>query len=121
MGKRILLSLLGLILLFVFVGCTTEKYGLGVDKSAPEVKVKDIFLKEELFGKPVTLTGKIVSQCGSNGCWFVLQDDTGQVFINLAPGNITLPPRMNMTARVTGTINVVQGQLQVFARGVELK
>jgi len=51
----------------------------------------------------------------------VLQDDTGQVFVNLAPNNMTLPPRMNKTAKVTGIVYPVEGQLQVIAQGVEVK
>jgi len=64
-------------------GCSAEKYGAAVDQSISTVKVKDVFLNNDLVGSPVTLEGKISSQCGSNGCWFVLQDDTGQVFIIL--------------------------------------
>lgn len=126
MKKTILIALgiiLSIILTVTFFGYSsdkTEKYGSGVDKTATEVKVKDIFLRN-LQGITVTLEGKIVSQCGSNGCWFVLRDDTGQIFINLAPSNLTLPPRMNMTAKVTGIVNVIEGQFQVFAHGVEVR
>ncbi|MDH4233158.1 MAG: DNA-binding protein [Nitrospirota bacterium] len=105
----------------VLSGCASEQYGAGIDKNIPAVKVKDIYLDSGVIGKRVTLQGTISSQCGSNGCWFVLQDDTGQVFVNLAPNNMTLPPRMNKTAKVTGVVYPVEGQLQVIAQGVEVK
>ena len=102
-------------------GCSAEKYGAGVDRDVPVMKVKDVFLDRGIIGRKVTLKGTISSQCGSNGCWFVLQDDTGQIFINLAPRNMTLPPRMNKSAKVTGIIYPVQGELQVIAEGVEVR
>ena len=102
-------------------GCSAEKYGAAVDQSISTVKVKDVFLNNDLVGSPVTLEGKISSQCGSNGCWFVLQDDTGQVFINLAPNKMTVPPRMNRNAKVTGIVYPVQGELQIIAQGVEIR
>lgn len=120
MKKRISVILL-LLLAVVIPGCASEQYGSGIDKNIPAVKVKDIYLDSGVIGKRVTLQGTISSQCGSNGCWFVLQDDTGQVFVNLAPNNMTLPPRMNKTARVTGVVYPVEGQLQVIAQGVEVR
>lgn len=110
-----------LLLTIALLGCGAEKYGAGVDKSISALKVKDIFLNRGIVGKKVTLTGNISSQCGSNGCWFVLQDDTGQIFVNLSQNNMTIPPRMNKTAKVTGIVYPVQGQLQVIAEGVEVK
>lgn len=103
------------------LGCASEKYGAGVDRSVPEVKVKDVFLDSRAVGKKVTLQGTISSQCASNGCWFVLHDDTGQIFINLGPNNMTMPPRMNKKARVTGIVYPVQGELQIVAQGVEVR
>jgi uncharacterized protein YdeI (BOF family) len=102
-------------------GCSAEKYGAGVDNNVPVMKVKDVYLDRNIVGKKVTLSGTISSQCGSNGCWFVLQDETGQIFVNLAPRNMTVPPRMNKPAKVTGIVYPVQGELQVIAEGVEVR
>lgn len=112
-----------IIVLFVFgiIGCSAEKYGADLDRSIPVLKVKDIFLDQNIVGRKVALTGSISSQCGSNGCWFVLQDDSGQVFINLSPNNMSIPPRMNKKAKVTGTVHAVQGELQIIAEGVEVR
>lgn len=119
--KRVISVLLAAGIVLSLLGCSAEKYGTGVDKKIAAVKVKDIFLDSNPVGKKVTISGKISSQCGSNGCWFVLQDDTGQVFINLSQNNMTLPPRMNKTAKVTGIVYPVQGELQVIAEGVEVR
>jgi hypothetical protein len=123
MKKIYAVFLFGVIVLLAFslLGCSAEKYGAGVDKSVPAMKVKDIYLDSNIVGRKVTLQGTISSQCGSNGCWFVLQDETGQVFVNLAPANMTIPPRMNKSAKVTGIVYPVQGELHVIAEGVEVR
>lgn len=110
-----------LLVTFALAGCSAERYGAGIDKGIAHIKVKDIILDRSYVGKTVTLEGSIASQCGSNGCWFVLRDDTGQVFVNLAPNNMTIPPRMNKLAKVTGTVYPVQGELQIIASGVEVR
>jgi hypothetical protein len=119
--KSALSVLLTVSVFFSLAGCSSEKYGAGVDSTVATVKVRDIFLDNNPVGRKVTIEGKISSQCGSNGCWFVLQDDTGQVFVNLGPNNMTLPPRMNKKAKVTGIVYPVQGELQVIAEGVEIR
>jgi hypothetical protein len=119
--KKALLVLLAVLVVFSVIGCSSEKYGTGVDTKIASIKVKDIYLDSNPTGRKVTVEGKISSQCGSNGCWFVLQDDTGQVFINLGPKNMTLPPRINKTAKVTGIVYPVQGELQIIAEGVEVR
>ncbi|MCC6346280.1 MAG: OB-fold nucleic acid binding domain-containing protein [Nitrospirales bacterium] len=107
--------------LIVLAGCSAEKYGRGIDAGAPVIMVKDIMLKPELQGRDVTIVGRISSQCQSNGCWFFLQDDTGQVFVNLQPENFVLPSRMGKRVRVTGTVTTDQQGYQIIARGVEVK
>ncbi len=120
--KKTALIAISVLITFTLFGCAeAEKYGKGVDKGVKEMKVKDIFLDSSVVGKKVTLTGTIASQCASNGCWFVLQDETGQIFINLGPNNMTMPPKMNKIAKVTGVVYPVQGELQIIAEGVEVK
>lgn len=119
--KKVLSALVVAGVVLSLLGCSAEKYGTGVDTKTATIKVKDIFLDSNPVGRKVTVAGKISSQCGSNGCWFVLQDDTGQVFINLGPNNMSLPPRMNKSATVTGTVYPVRGELQIIAEGVEVR
>lgn len=118
---RLLAAVLAVWVVCSLCGCAAEKYGTGVDGKLPVIKIKDIFLDQKAEGRKVTVAGKVFTQCGSSGCWFVLQDDTGQVFINLAPHNMTLPPRIDRTARVTGVVARVEGELQVVAEGIEVR
>ncbi len=118
--KNLLLTAL-LLVSFVLAGCGGEKYGAGVDPDAPKVQVKDVFLKQELMGKKVTLEGSIVSQCQSNGCWFFLQDETGQIYIDLAKSGLTLPASPGKRAVASGTVVRSQQNYLLIATGVEVK
>ncbi len=105
----------------VLAGCGGEKYGAGVDPAAPKVQVKDVFLKQELMGKKVTLEGNIVSQCQSNGCWFFLKDETGQIYIDLSKSQLSLPARPGKLAVASGTVARSQQNYLLIATGVEVK
>jgi len=118
---RNLLLIFTLIITLFLAGCSEEKYGAGIDSSAPEVKVKDLFLQQHLLGQKVTLQGKIVSQCQSNGCWFFLQDDTGQLYIDMATNKFSLPPMQNKSVVATGTVAKSQNNIMLIATGVEVK
>lgn len=121
--KKVLLITVVFITSLVLAGCSGggDKYGAGVDANAQKVKVQDVFLKPDLMGKQVTLEGKIVSQCASNGCWFYLQDDTGQVYIDLSRNGFELPSLPNKTAIASGTVARTQQAYLLIATGVEVK
>ena len=120
MQKLIFLTLLFAALLLG--ACTKgEQYGAGVDQNAPVVKVNDLFLKPELMGRKVTLEGSVFTQCQSSGCWFVLEDDTGQVYVDLSRSQLTLPARLGKKATASGIVGNTQGNLLLFAEGVVIK
>ena len=118
---RNLLVIFTLLTTLLLAGCGAEKYGAGVDSSAPKVTVKDLFLKKNLLGQKVTLEGKIGSQCQSNGCWFFLQDDTGQLYIDLATNKFSLPPMQNKQVAASGTVARSRNSILLIATGVEVK
>ena len=118
---RHLILICTLVVTLILAGCGGEKYGAGVDASAQMVKVKDVFLKKNLLGQKVTLEGKIVSQCQSNGCWFFLQDDTGQLYIDMATNKFSLPSMPNKQVAASGTVARSQNNLVLIATGVEVK
>lgn len=115
---RLAAVLLSMVLL---AACGGEKYGAGVDAGAQKVKVKDLFLQQALLGQKVTLEGRIVSQCQSNGCWFFLQDDTGQIYIDLATNKFSLPALPNKQVVASGTVARSQQNILLVATGVEVK
>lgn len=118
---RNLLLIFTLLITLFLVGCSDEQYGAGIDSSAPKVKVKDLFLQQNLLGQKVTLEGKIGSQCQSNGCWFFLQDDTGQLYIDMATNKFSLPPMQNKPVVASGTVAKSKNNIVLIATGVEVK
>lgn len=118
--KQILLTVFLICSVFL-AGCSGEKYGLGVDPDASKVQVKDVFLKQELIGKKVTLEGNIVTQCQSNGCWFFLHDGTGQIYIDLSQNQFTLPSLPGKKVIASGTVARAQQSHYLVASGVEVK
>jgi len=46
---RNLLMISTLIITFFLAGCGGEKYGTGIDSSAPKMKVKDLFYNRTFF------------------------------------------------------------------------
>ncbi len=119
---KILLLGYVLVVSFFLAACSGgEKYGAGVDPGAPKVKVKEMFLRSDLMDKKVTLEGRIVSQCASNGCWFYLQDETGQVYIDLSRNGFELPSLPNKTAIASGTVARNQQAFLLIATGVQVK
>jgi len=119
--KKMLLGSVVVLSLFLAACSGNEKYGAGVDPDAPKVQVKDMFLRPDLIGQKVTLEGRIVSQCASNGCWFYLQDDTGQVYIDLSRNGFELPSLPNKKAIASGTGARSQQAFLLIATGVEVK
>lgn len=114
--KIIILLFLNLLL----ISCAKENYGGSIDTNAPLVKVKDIFFTPSLMDKKVNVKGVIITQCQSSGCWFFINDGTGQIFINLAPKGFTLPPRTGKQAIVTGIVSEHQQNKIIIAEAVQV-
>lgn len=113
-------KLLFFALMFTLFACTAEKYGASVDKNAPKVLVKDVMLNPSYQGKTVNLEGKITTQCASNGCWFFLNDGTGQIFVDLATNGFAIPSKQGKNAKVTGVVSSGQAGIYLIAIGVEI-
>lgn len=118
--KKILVVLC--IAALLMTACSSaELYGQSVPKDVPKVQVKDVLLKPQLQGQVVALEGIVVTQCTSNGCWFFLNDSTGQLFIDLAPKGFSIPPRTKRIAKVFGMVQQKEGSAQLVAYGVEIQ
>lgn len=120
--KKVFLAYV-LIVSFFLTACNGggEQYGSGLDPNAPKVQVEDIFLKPDLIGKNITVEGRIATQCASNGCWFYLKDETGQVYIDLSYNGFALPSLPNKKAIATGMVARSKSALLLVATGVEVR
>ena len=58
---------------------------------------------DEFLEKQVSFNGTITSMCGS-GCWFIIADDTGDMYVTTRANNFVIPQSMGKFATVTGTV-----------------
>jgi hypothetical protein len=113
--KNLLLA--GLLLSAILIaGCATQS------SPAPAVSpgvtngaiIKDPSAYE---GRDLVLKGKIATECGS-GCWFLLDDGTDQLYVDLAENNFAIPQLHGTTVVVKGVIRVENGDPKLFATSV---
>ena len=72
----------------------------------------------EYAGREVIVKGKIVQECGS-GCWFNLKDNTGIIYVDLAPSNLVIPQKVGSNATVHGRVNIKKGITYIIGTKVE--
>ena len=84
-----------IIALTLITACVAAESGNQSEKNitAPmTVTIGDILEKGPSFeSQVIEVTGKITSQCGS-GCWFILSDESGDLYVTLRPSNFVIPP-----------------------------
>ena len=116
-----LLSVLFMITLSVtLAGCTSQSAsGTGNPAGqAPVVKIADIIKNPAAYnGTTVVVQGRISGECGS-GCWFMLDDGTGTLYVDLAPNNFVIPQISGTAVTVHGSIRVAQGDPTLVATKV---
>ena len=118
--KKIAIIMFAFILLPILSAHSIERYGAGIKRDAPAVKVRDVMYNPAMNGRVVNLEGTVAMQCG-NGCWFLLYDDTGLVFINLQVNNFKIPPARGKRVKVTGLVQRNNQIVQIVASGVEVR
>ena len=109
----------------IIAGCTSTSGPAPVSPAgtvtitATTVKIADILKNPAAYnGTAVIVQGKIINECGS-GCWFMLDDGTGTLYIDLAPNNFVIPQLRGTPVVATGTIGVANGDPTLFATKVD--
>jgi hypothetical protein len=81
-----------------------------------EVKISDILENETTYhAKMTVIEGKIELECGS-GCWFVLNDGTGSIYVDILPNNFVIPQKSGEDARVYGEVTLKNGDPQIIGK-----
>lgn len=107
---KILYLFLSLMVACIFVtACIaeeTEKQS-EINISAPQsVNISQILENASVYAdQSIEVSGKITSQCGS-GCWFIMSDDSGDLYVTLKPNNFVIPPAMGRDTTVIGKLVV---------------
>ncbi|MBB5021557.1 DNA-binding protein [Desulfurispira natronophila] len=113
--------LLGGLVLLSACGKSEEVYGSGVDPDLPVVTVQEANFQPELLDTQVTMEGFIQSQCATSGCWFVLRDYSGQIFVDLSRHDFTLPEMGTRDVIASGKLITFNNNLMLEAHGVVVK
>lgn len=107
-----------LILLASLVLQTVQAKDVPAELKTEEVKISDILENETAYhGKMVVVEGKIELECGA-GCWFVLNDGTGSIYVDILPNNFAIPQKSGEDARVYGEVTLKNGEPQIIGKMV---
>lgn len=84
------------------------------------VKIQDIIKNEPAYdGKNIVLEGKIETECAS-GCWFILNDESASLYVNILPSNFVIPQKSGSNAKVYGKVTTKNGDPTLIGKIVEI-
>jgi uncharacterized protein YdeI (BOF family) len=84
------------------------------------VKIQEIVKNEPAFdGKYVVIEGKIDSECGS-GCWFIVDDGTAQLYVDILPSNFVIPQKRGSQVNVYGKVTTRDNDPLLIGKIVEI-
>lgn len=84
------------------------------------VKLQDIITNESAYdGNNVVIEGKIDMECAS-GCWFILNDGSASLYVDILPSNFVIPQKSGSDARVYGKITTKNGDPTMIGKIVEI-
>ncbi len=84
------------------------------------VEILDILENESAYlGKMTVIEGKIENECGS-GCWFILDDKTASIYVDIKPSNFVIPQKRGSVAKVYGNVSTKDGDLYIIGKIVEI-
>ena len=85
-----------------------------------EVEIADILQNAAAYeGKMVVIEGMIETECPS-GCWFIVNDDTGSVYVDILPSNFVIPQKRGEDAKVYGEVVVKDGDPMIIGKMVQI-
>ncbi len=84
------------------------------------IEIEEIFDEISAFeGERVVIEGKIVNECPA-GCFFVVQDDTGSIFVDIFPSNFVIPQKVGKIAQVYGKVSTRDGDPYIIGEIVKV-
>ena len=84
------------------------------------MKIQDIIKNEPAYdGKNVVIEGKIETECPS-GCWFILNDKSASLYIDILPSNFVIPQKSGSQAKVYGKVTTKDNDPMIVGKIVEI-
>ena len=116
--KKIIFVTALTVILIVLACERSDTYGQIIKSDLQFLDIATIIEHPDQYtGSDIGLRGKIAIECGS-GCWFQLDDGTGQIHVDLTPGNFAIPQMVGKSVTVMGQIVDDNGRLVIYASGI---
>lgn len=113
----IALCLLGLV--FFNLSSVLSK-NVPAELDGEELRISGILDNATLYeGKMVVIEGTIERECPS-GCWFILNDDTGSIYVDILPSNFVIPQKRGEEAKVYGEVTIKNGDPMLIGKIVDV-
>jgi hypothetical protein len=85
-----------------------------------EVEIGNILLNATDYeGKMVVIEGTIETECPS-GCWFILDDGTASIYVDILPNNFVIPQKRGEDAKVYGEVTIKEGDPMIIGKMVKI-
>ncbi|MDD1733035.1 MAG: hypothetical protein LUQ53_03590 [Methanothrix sp.] len=119
-SRNWLISASSLILLALLVLSSVQAKDEPEELNGEEVEIMDILQNASAYeGKMVVIEGMIETECPS-GCWFIVNDDTGSIYVDILPSNFVIPQKRGEDAKVYGEVVVKDGDPMIIGKMVQI-
>lgn len=119
-SRNWLISASSLILLALLVLSSVQAKDEPEELNGEEVEIMNILQNASAYeGKMVVIEGMIETECPS-GCWFIVNDDTGSIYVDILPSNFVIPQKRGEDAKVYGEVVVKDGDPMIIGKMVRI-
>ncbi|NTV76520.1 MAG: hypothetical protein HGA68_00720 [Methanothrix sp.] len=119
-SRNWLISASSLILLALLVLSSVQAKDEPEELNGEEVEIMDILQNASAYdGQMVVIEGMIETECPS-GCWFIVNDATGSIYVDILPSNFVIPQERGEDAKVYGEVVVKDGDPMIIGKMVQI-
>ncbi len=116
-GLRTLILLFAMALAMHAAAAAKE---LPAELQGEAVKILDIIQNISAYeGKNILIEGKIETECPA-GCWFIVNDESASLFIDIFPSNFVIPQEAGSRVKVYGEVTTKDNDPMMVGKMVEI-
>jgi uncharacterized protein YdeI (BOF family) len=111
---------LGLLVLVFLVLQSAQAKDEPAELKGDEVAIIDILENATAHEeKMVVVEGEIETECPS-GCWFIVNDGSGSIYVDILPSNFVIPQKRGEDAKVYGQVTIKDGDPMIIGKIVKV-
>ncbi len=119
-ARNWLLNTLGLLALVFLILQSVQAKDEPAELKGEKIKIIDILQNATIYeGKMVLIEGRIETECPS-GCWFIVNDSTGSIYVDILPSNFVIPQKRGEDAKVFGNFTIKDGDPMIIGKIVKI-